>query len=55
MKITLEVTEKRVEIKTDADDYDIQELWNHLIRPALIAWGYAEETVDSLVGANETN
>ena len=52
MKITLEGTEfqkgKKIVIETGNDDHNIWEVYEQLIRPALIAWGYGEGTVDRL-------
>ena len=31
------------------DELDIHEVWWELVRPALIAYGYSEATVDGLV------
>lgn len=54
MKIKIESTTKdahshSAEIETTADDLDIHEVWDELIRPLLIAYGYSQKGVDSLV------
>lgn len=49
MKIRLEATDHNAEIEVSHDDLDIHDVWDELIRPALIAFGFAVKTVDSLV------
>ena len=53
MKIRLEAEGHNAEIEVLCDDLDINDVWQDLIRPALLAFGYQEKTVDSLT--NETN
>jgi hypothetical protein len=51
MKITFEATGqniRRVEITVGGDDLIITEVWEDLIRPALLAYGYHPTSVDSL-------
>ena len=56
MKITLEPTKKEGEfvspcviIETIHDDLSIWDIWDQLIRPALIGYGFQPDTVDQLV------
>ena len=49
MKIRLEAEGHNAEIEVLCDDLDINDVWQDLIRPVLLAFGYQEETVDSLV------
>lgn len=52
MKITLESTTRTphnsATISIANDELNIEEVWDDLIRPALIGYGFAKETVDSL-------
>jgi len=38
-----------VEISTPRNSLDVGEVWDNLIRPALLAWGYQPENLDELV------
>ena len=49
MKIRLEAEGHNAEIEVLCDDLDINDVWQDLIRPALLAFGYQEKTVDGLV------
>lgn len=56
MKLTLEPTTKgleyysKVSIELPGDDLSFEDVVNHLLRPALIGWGFAIETVDKYLG-----
>jgi hypothetical protein len=57
MKIILEQPSyaRQVIIEVGSDDLGIAEVWEDLIKPALLALGYHYKTVESLVGEdNET-
>jgi len=52
MKLVLEETrvkgknlKRRIEIKVPYDDYALPELLDSLIVPALLAWGYVQESI----------
>tara|TARA_R110000796_G_scaffold131537_1_gene247070 strand:+ start:66 stop:251 length:186 start_codon:yes stop_codon:yes gene_type:complete len=56
MKITLEPTYPSFEASTTSptviielpfDDLDIEEVMDHLIKPALISYGFLSETIDT--------
>ena len=53
MKITLESTvykeHRKVIIESERDDLDIYEVWDDLIRPTLLAYGYGEKVIDSIL------
>ena len=49
MKIRLEAKKHNAEIEVAHDDLNVYDVWQSLIRPALIAFGFTVETVDSLV------
>lgn len=62
MKITLEPTTTetqhpssyvKVTIETKRDDYTIHELFEDVIEPALIAWGYDPSTIEKLFESGE--
>lgn len=42
-----------IEISIPGDDANIDQVWESLIRPALIAWGFMPETVDSLINGGD--
>jgi hypothetical protein len=46
-------TEPAVRIEIPYDGLNLEELWDMLIEPALLAMGYAQESIDKLVGASE--
>lgn len=51
MKITIENTEKdirRVEISIDGDHLTLTQVWEDLLRPALLAYGFHPASVDSI-------
>ena len=52
MKLTLEQQSyaRSVTIEVGSDDLAIGEVWEDLIKPALLALGYHPKTVDELVG-----
>ena len=52
MKIILEQPSyaRQVTIEVGSDDLTIGEVWEDLIKPALLALGYHPKTVDELVG-----
>lgn len=55
MKITLEPTTQpysTISVKVLDDDLDIYDMWDKLIKPALLAFGYPEKTINKL---NEPN
>lgn len=63
MKITLEPTTTedqplssyvKVTIETKRDDYTIHDLFEEVIEPALIAWGYDPSTVEKLFESDES-
>ena len=58
MKITIEPTDMvynypTVSVSTPSDDLTIDHLWFEVLRPALLAWGFVEQTVDGLVGGED--
>lgn len=63
MKIILEPSNKdyshdgvelcKVEIEYFRDAITLPEMWDNLIRPALLAQGYSEKTVDGFLKENE--
>ena len=51
MKITIEDTEtdiRRVEISIARDHLTVTQVWEDLLRPALIAYGFHPTSVDSI-------
>ena len=56
MRLIIEPTDNhdipspRVEISIPGDDWDIYQVWDHLVKPALVAWSFPEALVDDLVG-----
>ena len=52
MKLTLEQPSyaRSVTIEVGSDDLTISEVWEDLIKPALLALGYHPKNVDELVG-----
>jgi hypothetical protein len=46
-------TEPTVRIEVPYDGLNLEELWDMLIEPALLGMGYAQESIDKLVGASE--
>ena len=62
MKITLEPTDvsprysfrqPKVEITVETDNHDINGVLDNLIKPALIAWGFGQQTVNEAFGDEE--
>lgn len=59
MKITLQPTappstkhrNPTVVIETDNDGHDIHEVFEEVIVPALLAWGFLKETIDSYLSS----
>ena len=56
MKLTLEQPSyaRQVTIEVGSDDLTIDEVWEDLIKPALLALSYHPNTVDGLVGDQDT-
>ena len=48
-KITIESLYNTVSVEVPQVDLDINEIWEDVLRPALLAHGFVEYTVDSLV------
>ena len=58
MKITLEPTEAvdtfpTVSIAIAGDHQTIEVVWFDLVRPALMAWGFTEQTLDDLISEDK--
>jgi len=57
MKITLESTvydeKTKATIEVDYDDIHINDVWEKLIKPVLIAYGFHPDTVNSLVSTED--
>ena len=55
MKITLEQPSyaRQVTIEVGSDDLTISEVWEDLIKPALLALGYHPKNIDELVGEGD--
>jgi len=53
VKIRLEPTDVEdyptIEISIPTDDCTINVMWDDVIRPLLLAWGFSAETVDGLI------
>ena len=55
MKITIQPTlppgtkhrNPTVVVETDNDDHDIHEVFEEVVVPALLAWGFSQEVIDS--------
>lgn len=52
-KITLETQYGTVTVETPRDDLDISEMLTLLVKPVLLAAGYAEATVEQALGEGE--
>lgn len=54
MRIILQTTDSQpkyshsAEVRVDYDDLNIHEVWQDLIVPALLAYGFAQESIDSI-------
>jgi len=58
MKVTFETTLKdkysrKVVMETPYDDLTIDAVFEEFIRPLLLAWGYAEKSVDNHLDGHE--
>lgn len=59
MKITLEPTGTNtsghpiVSIDSPGNDKDITQVFDDLVRPLLIAWGFAQQTVDEILNPED--